>query len=37
MQKSNAVANAIIDGNVLTVYTFNDLAKYCNNAVVSIQ
>ena len=37
MQKSNAVINAVIDGNVLTVDTFNDLAKYCNNTVISVK
>ena len=38
MQKGNvvnAVVNAVIDSNVLTVDTFNDLAKYCNNTVIS--
>ena len=37
MQKSNAVVNAVIDGNVLTVDTFNDLVKYCNNTVISVK
>lgn len=40
MQKGNvvnAVVNAVIDSNVLTVDTFNDLAKYCNNTVISVK